>query len=195
MLENMHKLKTGLHHWLKERANSRNAKTWLAVISFSESSFFPIPTIFFLVAIIAFGAKRWVLHASIATIFSVLGGILGYIIGFFFFDTIGSKIIEFYGLTEGLEEAKILYAGSVFLVVFAGAFTPLPYKVFTLSAGFLGAPFLTFLAASIVGRALQLYAAAYIVHVFGENITRIIFKHFTIITFTLIALILLILLI
>lgn len=195
MLENINRLKTGLHYWLKERADSRNAKTWLAAISFSESSFFPIPTIFFLVAIIALGAKRWVLHASIATIFSVLGGIFGYIIGFFFFDTIGSTIIEFYGLTEGLEEAKVLYAGSVFLVVLAGAFTPLPYKVFTLSAGFLGAPFLTFLIASIIGRALQFYAVAYIVNVFGENITRIVFKNFTIITFAIVALALLVLLI
>ena len=104
-------------------------------------------------------------------------------------------IIEFYGLTEGLEEVKVLYAGSVFLVVLAGAFTPLPYKVFTLSAGFLGAPFLTFLLASIIGRALQFYAVAYIVNVFGENITRIVFKNFTIITFAIVALALLVLLI
>lgn len=194
MLEKAHEMKAELRDWLEKHADGRNAQAWLAAISFSESSFFPIPTAFFLVAIIVAGAKRWVLHASIATIFSVLGGVFGYVIGFFFFDIVGSKIIEFYGLTAGVEEVRLLYAGSVFLVVFTGAFTPLPYKVFTLSAGFLGVHFWTFLAASALGRALHFYAIAYIVHVFGKNIARVVFKYFTAITFALVALILFVLL-
>lgn len=194
MLKKIQETKGRVHGWLKRHADSHNARVWLAAISFSESSFFPIPTVFFLVAVIALGAKRWILNASIATVFSVLGGVFGYAIGFFLFDIIGSKIIEFYGLTAGLEEVRMLYAGSAFFAVLAGAFTPLPYKVFTLSAGFLGIPFFTFVMASALGRALQFYAIAYIVHVFGENIARVVFKHFTIITFVLVALILFVLL-
>jgi len=131
------------------------------------------------------GAKKWLYYAAFTTFFSVVGGLFGYIVGAFFFDTIGSRIIDFYNLGGDVEHVRMLYGNNAFWVVFTGAFTPLPFKVFTLSAGFLKVNILTFLLASILGRALQFYLVAYIVRLFGERVATLLYKYFTLVVFAL----------
>ena len=179
-------LKLRLRNWLIAHAHGRSTKAWLAFISFSESSFFPIPTVAFLVSILMAGAKKWLYYATFTTLFSVAGGVFGYVVGAFFFDTVGSRIVDFYNLGADMEHVRTLYDRNAFWVVFIGAFTPLPFKVFTLSAGFLKINVLVFLLASLVGRALQFYVVAYIVKLFGEHVARILYKYFTVVTITLV---------
>ena len=185
ILKRLESIKIKSLNWFTARAHGVHARFWLAALTFSESSFFPIPTVTFLIPILLVSAKRWLYYALFTTFFSVLGGIFGYFVGAFFFDTIGASIVSFYGLTEEMVEVQSQFSRNAFLVVFIGAFTPLPYKVFVLSAGFLKVPFLSFILASILGRGLQFFAISFTLHLFGEHIARSLFKYFTVIVFAL----------
>lgn len=178
----LHNLKVRGGEWFKERAHGTHAKGWLLALSFSESSFFVIPADVLLVAILMAGATRWVYYATITTAASVAGGIFGYAIGFLFFDTVGIQIIELYGLAEGMSKVGLLYNDNAFWVIFTAAFTPIPYKIFVLSAGFFKVNFISFIVASIIGRGLRYFLIAYIVKIFGGKMTKILFRYFNIIT-------------
>ena len=184
-LQRLESLKIRSVSWFNARAHGTHARFWLALLTFSESSFFPIPTVTFLIPILLSGAKRWLYYALFTTFFSVLGGIFGYFIGALFYDAIGASIVSFYGLTEEMAEVQSRFRNNAFLVVFIGAFTPLPYKVFVLSAGFLKVPFIQFMLASILGRGLQFFALSFALYLFGEHIARSLFKYFTILVFVL----------
>lgn len=176
------KVKNQSVEWFKERAHGTHAKTWLALLSFSEASFFVVPPDVLLIAILMAGASRWVFYATLTTITSVVGGIFGYLIGFLFFDAIGFRIIEFYNLTEQMKEIQFLYNNNAFWVIFTAAFTPIPYKLFTLSAGFFKINIVTFIVASVFGRGLRYFIVAYITKIFGGKITHLLLKYFNIIT-------------
>lgn len=177
--------------WFIKRAYSTHFKYWLAAISFSESILFPFPTVVFLILILVAESKKWIYYAGFTTIFSVLGGIAGYIIAAFFFDTVGIKIINFYNLNEEIEYVKVLFEGNAFLVNFIGAFTPIPYKVFVLSSGFLKINFIAFITASILGRSLQFFSIAYLTKVFGSTFSKLLFKYFKIFVFIILIVIIL----
>lgn len=168
--------------WFQSRAHGTHAKAWLALLSFSESSFFVVPPDVLLIAILMAGASRWVYYASLTTIMSVVGAVFGYMIGFFFFDTFGIQIIEFYNLSNEMKEVQLLYNSNTFWVIFTAAFTPIPYKIFVLSAGFFKINFIIFLLASILGRGLRYFIVAYITKAFGLMATRLFFRYFNIIT-------------
>lgn len=182
--------KTKWRDWLMARAHGTHAKIWLALIAFTESFIFPIPTVAFLIPILMAGSKRWVFYALFTTGFSVLGGVVGYVIGAFFFDTIGQKIVVFYNLTSEVAQVQELFDRNAFFVMFTGAFTPLPYKVFTLSAGFLKIGILPLIVASILGRGLQFFVVAYIFKLYGAKIAEIFFRYFSIAVFILTAIVL-----
>lgn len=175
-------------------ARSGAARMWLATFAFIESIFFPIPTAAFFIPVLMGNREKWLSYAALVTAYSVLGGIIGYIVGFFFFDAFGAKIINFYSLQTEFNHVQELYNQSAFLVNFIGAFTPLPYKVFVLASGFLKANFIAFLFASIVGRGAQFFLIGYIMHRFGEGITRIVLRYFNIIVLILVAAVILYLL-
>ena len=155
--------------WFKERAQGAYAKAWLFFLSFSESSFLFIPPDVLLIAILLAHSRKWFHYALLTTVASVLGAVFGYAVAVFFFDTIGINIIEFYNLSENINSARVLFNNNAFLVIFTGAFTPIPYKVFVLMAGFLKINFFVFLMASIVGRGLRYVVIAYAVHIFGKR--------------------------
>jgi len=180
MFDFIEKQKNKWVEWFLVRAHGTHVKRWLAFIAFTESVILPIPTAAFLIPVLMAGAKRWVYYAALTTLFSVLGGVVGFFIAVFFFDVIGIKIIEFYGLSSQLEDVKLLYDGNAFIVNFVGAFTPIPYKLFVFSSGFLKSNFLIFLTASILGRGLQFFLIGYIMNLFGEKITKIFLKYFNI---------------
>lgn len=164
-------------------AASRKAPHALAVVSFVESSFFPIPPDIMLIPmVIADRAKAW-FFASITTVASVLGGVAGYLIGFLLYDTVGKSLLEFYGYLDKFETFSGQYNEyGAWIVLFAGL-TPFPYKVITIASGVAGLNFGVFLVASIVARALRFFVVAGLLYWFGAPIRAFIEKRFGLVTF------------
>ena len=174
----LQKTRESLQDWVDNRAHGKVAKIWLAIFSFTEASFFVVPPDVFLLAILINNGTRWVHYASITTITSVAGGLLGYLFGFFFFDVIGEFIINTYHLQSQMLMVSEMFSDNAFWTIFISAFTPIPFKVFTISAGFFKIDILIFLLASLLGRGMRFFAVGYIVKVFGKQMARNAFKYF-----------------
>lgn len=181
-------------NWFVKKAQGSHARVWIAVVAFTESFIFPIPTVIFLIAVLSAEAKRWVYITGFAVFFSVLGGLVGYMLGAFFFDSFGISVIEFYSLEQEVLKVEEFYDRYAFMAVLIGAFTPLPYKLFALSAGFLKINVIAFLLASLAGRALQFFIVAYLVKVFGGRMAKLVFDYFGIIAVAILVIIVFILL-
>ncbi len=181
--------KTKTRDWFLKYAESPHMKAWLSFFSFIEAIFFPIPPDLLLIPILIARKDRWIYYASLTTITSILGGIVGYFIGMFLFDMIGEPIIKLYSLEAQVEKVGTLFAENAFLAIFISAFTPIPYKAFTLSAGFFNISFVTFVAASIVGRALRFFMVAFFAQKFGQALGNLIFTYFNIVSLVVAALI------
>ena len=150
----------------------------LFCVSFAESSFFPIPPDVMLVPmVLAERAKAWT-YALICTIASVLGGIAGYAIGFFLFDTIGAAVLNFYGYMEKFTSFAETYNDQGIWIVLAAGLTPLPFKIFTIASGLTGMNILAFTAASIAARGIRFFAVAGLLYWFGPPIRDFIEKRF-----------------
>ena len=171
-----------LYDWVLHWATTRYAIPVLFVISFIESSFFPIPPDILLIAMVIAAPAGWVRLALICSIGSVLGGMFGYLIGYQFMDLIGNRIVEFYHFQEKWGKIGVLYDKyDVWAVIVAG-FTPLPYKVFTLSAGAFKINFSTFVLASAVSRAARFFLVAALLYKFGPPFKVLIEKYFNLFT-------------
>tara|TARA_B100001175_G_C19410696_1_gene590968 strand:- start:512 stop:1111 length:600 start_codon:yes stop_codon:yes gene_type:complete len=162
-------------------AEHKNSNFYLGLVSFVESSFFPIPPDVMLVPMVIAKKKAFIKIFIIASLFSVLGGVMGYLIGYFFFD-LGIYVIEFYGYEKKVENLKLSMAeGSNFLVwlsiLFLAGFTPLPYKVFTITSGMIGFNILVFIIVSLISRSLRFFIVAYLSYKFGELFTKYMNKH------------------
>ncbi|MFH0846288.1 MAG: VTT domain-containing protein [Patescibacteria group bacterium] len=190
MFEALYKTKLKISDWSQNHSHGRNAKLWLAIFSFTEASFFVIPPDVFLLAILINNGSRWIYYSSITTIASVLGGMLGYTFGFFFFDFIGQFLINTYHLQSQMAMVSDLFIDNAFWAVFVSAFTPIPYKVFTISAGFFKINIITFFLASLIGRGLRFFIVGYIVKLFGKHMAHYAFKYFNYLTLLILALIL-----
>ena len=171
-----------LYDWVLHWATTCYAIPVLFVISFVESSFFPIPPDILLIAMVIAAPAGWVRLALICSIGSVLGGMFGYLIGYQFMDLIGNRIVEFYHFQEKWGKIGVLYDKyDVWAVIVAG-FTPLPYKVFTLSAGAFKINFSTFVLASAVSRAARFFLVAALLYKFGPPFKVLIEKYFNLFT-------------
>ena len=179
------KIKDKIYLWLQEKSQSKTAEWWLAGISFAESSFFPIPPDPFLIASLLVKQNRWLRNSLIVILFSVLGGIFGYVIGFWFFNLFGEKLVAIYHFEEELLTMSNLFNDNTFWTMFIAAFTPIPYKIFTLTAGLFHVNIISFIIASIIGRGLRFIAIGYIMKIFGNSIGKMVFKYFNILTFIL----------
>lgn len=159
-----------LYDWTMSLAQSPHAIWALAVVSFIESSVFPIPPDVLLIPlIIARPERAWVI-AGICTIASVLGGAFGYLIGWGFFEQIGRPVLEFYGKDVRFDEFRTTYnAWGAWAVLIAGV-TPFPYKVITILSGVTGLNFGVFMIASILARGLRFFVIAALLRRFGEPI-------------------------
>lgn len=164
--------------WFMSKAKSPHAERWLGVLSFTESSFFPIAPDLLLLAMLLASAKHWFRLATITTVTSVLGGIAGYYIGALFYDMLGRHLVEFYGFQDEFMSLGKTFADNTFWTIFTAAFTPIPYKIFTIAGGFFRVNLVTFVIASIVGRALRFYAIAYICKLYGHRLGNVIEKYF-----------------
>ena len=120
--------------------------------------------------------KAWIM-ASVCTVFSVIGGLFGYIIGFFLFTSIGDPILEFYGYQDHFSRFKSFYNDWGAWIVFAGGFTPIPYKVITIASGAVHLNLITFLVASIVSRGMRFFLVSALLWYFGPSVRKIIEKN------------------
>ncbi len=173
--------------WLYDRvmkmAAHRNASVVLGAVSFAESSVFPIPPDAFLIPmVLADRAKAW-WYALVCTLTSVIGGVLGYFIGMFLYDTIGSALLNFYGYQAHFEEFATNFNKYGALVVFGAGLTPFPYKVITIASGTTGMSLAAFIAASVVARGARFFFVAGLLYFFGPPIKLFIEKYLGLLTF------------
>src|SRR3989338_11441909 len=167
-----------LYNWVLSWANSKYASPLLFVLAFAESSFFPIPPDVLQIALSVSKSKKSFFYALISSIGSVLGGIFGYFIGLFLFDTIGLVIINALGYQPQFEIVSNLYKSYAFLAILVAAFTPIPYKVFTIAAGFWNVGLMPLITASIIGRSARFFLVASLFYFFGPKIKGFIEKYF-----------------
>jgi membrane protein YqaA with SNARE-associated domain len=154
----------------------------LFFIAVAESSFFPIPPDVFLIALCVAAPKKSFHFALVCSAGSVLGGALGYGLGLTFMDTLGVRILDLYQLNDKYEIVQQLYQDYDALAVAAAGFTPLPYKLFTITAGAFKVNFLTFILASLVSRAARFFIVSALIYKFGTPIQHFITKYFNILT-------------
>ena len=159
----------------------KSSKYYLAVVSFVESSFFPIPPDVMVIPMVISKKEDFFKIFLITTIFSVLGGILGYFIGAFFFD-IAMQVMTFYGYENKLTDLKNNLINSEgfyawLSVLFLAGFTPLPYKVFTIASGLIGFNILIFILISLISRGLRFFIVSYLSYKFGDLFTQFMETH------------------
>ncbi len=162
-------------------AAHKSSKYYLAIVSFVESSFFPIPPDVMVIPMVISKKNDFIKIFLITTIFSVLGGMLGYLIGAFFFE-FGAHIMSFYGYEDKLSKIKEnLVSSDGFYawlgVLFLAGFTPLPYKVFTIASGLIGFNFLIFVLISLISRGLRFFIVSYLSYKFGDLFNEYMDKH------------------
>jgi len=150
----------------------------LAGVSFVESSFFPIPPDILLIPMVIAQRARAFTLALIASVSSVLGGMLGYAIGFLLFATLGQWIIEFYGLQQAFARFTEAYNAHGGWIVFTFGLTPLPYKLITIASGASGMNLGIFLLASVAARSLRFFAIGLLLYWFGPVIRELIERYF-----------------
>ncbi|MBU0723237.1 DedA family protein [Patescibacteria group bacterium] len=169
-----------IRDWTVRHAEGAHAQFWLIVFSFAEASFFPIPPDILLIAILLTNSAQWIWYCLVTTLSSVAGGIFGYVIGYFFFVFVGKPLIAFYNLEVAVAQVGILFSDNAFWTIFFAAFTPIPFKVFTIVAGLFHINFGIFLTASLLGRGMRFFAIGYLLRRFGKKISVLLYKYFNI---------------
>ncbi len=167
-----------LYDWVLGWAETPYGSPALAILAFAESSFFLVPPDILLIALSLGKPKRTFYYATLCTAGSVIGGLAGYYIGLQFMDLIGNKILAFYGLMSEFEQIGELYNRYDTIAVFVAGFTPIPYKVATISAGVFNINIGAFVAASIVSRGARFSAVSLLIYLFGPKIKKFIDQYF-----------------
>ncbi|MFD1194366.1 YqaA family protein [Seohaeicola saemankumensis] len=179
-----------LYDWTLRQALHPRALWVLAVVSFIESSVFPIPPDVLMIPMILARPNRAWLIAGVALVSSVLGGVLGYVIGAFFYETLGQPILEALGKGDAMEAFNTRFNEFGFWPVLIAGITPFPYKVITIMSGWTGLPLGTFIVTSIIARGLRFFIVAALLWKFGAPIRDFIEKRLGLL-FTLFVIILL----
>ena len=172
------KLFRSLYDWVLHWAGTPYALPALVLISFAESSVFPVPPDVLLIAMTVAQPARWLRYAFFCTLASVLGGMFGYLIGLKFMDVVGNKVLELYHLQDKFDKIGALYHEYEAWAVAGSGFTPIPYKLFTIAAGAFKINFATFVFASILGRAARFFLVAWLIYKFGPAVKQWIEKYF-----------------
>jgi len=167
---------------LKEQVEAYASKPWagwaLFVVAFIESSFFPIPPDVLLIALALLIPKQSFRYALICSVGSVLGGMFGYLVGLEFYEFLGRPIIEFYGVQEQYLHVQRLYSENAFAAIAIAGFTPIPYKVFTITAGAFQVSFTTLVVASAISRPARFFLVAGLFYWFGPRVKPLIDRYF-----------------
>ncbi len=171
-----------LYDWVLQKAAHPHAAWWLALFSFMEASFFPIPPHPLLGLMCLAEPKKAIRFAAIATLASVAGGMLGYAIGYGLYDTVGEQLLAWLGLTESFPTAACyLREYGVEILIVKGA-TPIPFKLLTITAGFIAMPLVPFILASLVSRSISFMIVGILFRLFGAPIKRFIDKYLGLVT-------------
>jgi membrane protein YqaA with SNARE-associated domain len=171
-----------LYEWTMAKASDPRAEWWLAAFSFMESSFFPIPPHPLLGLMCLAEPKKAMRFALITTISSVLGGLFGYAIGFFVFEALGAQILDVLGLAQSFPKAACyLREFGVEIILIKGA-TPIPFKLLTITAGFIAMPLVPFILASMASRGFQFLLVGGLFRLFGAPIKRFIDKYLALVS-------------
>jgi len=178
-----------MYDWTVDKAESPYALILLACIAFAESSFFPIPQEALMIPMIVAAPHRAWLVAGVATLASLAGAVMGYLIGFVFYDTIGIQLLEFYGKADRYDEFKALYVDHGVLAVAIGAITPFPFKVTTIVSGLLQMNLLLFMIVCLLGRGFRFFLIAALLRRYGTPVREFIEKRLGLVTILAFALI------
>ncbi len=171
-----------LYYHVLALAASRHASLWLAVIAFAESSFFPIPPDALLVPMALARPDRAWRYATICTVSSVLGAMLGYLIGFALFDVVARPLLDFYHYGEAFEQFRVRFAANgVYLILLKGLL-PIPFKIVTIASGVSSVYFPAFVAACIVTRGGRFFLLAGLIRLFGEQVRTFIEQRLMLVT-------------
>lgn len=176
-----------LYDWTLDKAAHRHAIWWLALFAFVEASFFPIPPHPLLGLMCLAEPKKAIRFALVATIASVLGGLLGYAIGWGLYDTVGTQLLAALGLTKSFPQAVCYLNEYGFWLFVAKGATPIPFKLLTITAGFMGMGLGMFLLGSLVSRAISFMIVGLLFQFFGAPIKRFIDKYLGLVTAAFIA--------
>jgi membrane protein YqaA with SNARE-associated domain len=163
-------------------SESKQALPTLALVSFAESSFFPVPPDVILVPMALAKPEKARLYALVCTVASVLGGILGYFIGAFLYDTLGKWLISIYGYGDGVEAFRAAYAQWGAWIILIKGLTPIPFKIVTIASGFAGYDFFMFVLLSTITRGARFFLEAELLRIYGEPIREFIEKRLTLVT-------------
>ena len=182
-----------LYAWVLGWADHRYGTWALFCISFAESSFFPIPPDVLQIALSVSRPRRAYFYAAVSAVASVLGGILGWLIGYAFWGVCGPYFLRFVpGLSqEAVDHVGQLYQQNAFWAIFAAAFTPIPYKVFTIAGGIFQVPLTVLIGASILGRSARFFLVATAIFFFGPSVRKLLEERLELLTIALFVLIVL----
>src|SRR3989338_2322155 len=171
-----------LYSWVLSWAESKYSTMALCILAFVESSFFPVPPDVLQIALSISKPKKSFHYAFLASLFSVLGGITGYFIGFFLFESIGKFIIANLGYEQQFLSVSELFKQNAFLAILAAAFTPIPYKVFTIASCFWQVGLGVLIMASVIGRSGRFFIIGTLTYFFGERVKEFIEKYFNLLS-------------
>lgn len=164
------------------RAAHRHAERWLAVVSFAESSFFPIPPDAMLVPMILARPERAWAIATICTVASVVGGFFGYAIGYFLFEAVGRAVIEFYSYGDAFKRFQAQFNEWGLWIILIKGLTPIPYKIVTIASGVAKFDLLVFALASLATRGVRFFLVAGLLKAFGAPLRGFIERYLTLLT-------------
>ncbi len=170
-------LTRSIYDYTLNLAAKQNALTWLFIISFIESSFFPIPPDIMIIPMVLATPKDAYKIAGVATIASVLGGYFGYFIGVYGFELIARPLLEFYGYMAQFAKFENYYHEYGAWIVFGAGITPFPYKIITIASGVVQLDLVVFTVASIIARGMRFYFIAWLLKRFGDPMKIFIEKN------------------
>jgi membrane protein YqaA with SNARE-associated domain len=158
-----------MYNWCLQASHKPHAVWTMGVISFAESSFFPVPPDVMLIPMALARPERAYWFATVCTVTSVLGGVVGYAIGALLYDSVGIWLVSLYHLENKMELFRAGYANWGAAIILLKGVTPIPYKVVTLTAGFAGYNLFLFIVFSVIARAMRFYAVAFLLHRYGDQ--------------------------
>ena len=171
-----------LYDWIMARAATPSGFYLLGAVSFAESSFFPIPPDLFLIPMVLADRSRARLLALWCTATSVAGGLLGYAIGAFLYQSVGHWLISFYGYGNQVDAFRSTYAEWGAWVILIKGLTPIPYKIITIASGFAGYDLFLFVVLSLITRGIRFFVVAELLRIFGEPVREFIERRLTLVT-------------
>ena len=169
-----------LYDWTLEKSKHPKAIWFLSFISFIESSFFPIPPDIILIPMIIAKRTSAFLYALLCTISSVFGGVIGYCIGYYLYNSVGFLIVNYYGLADQFNNFEQYYSQYGIWIVLGAGFTPFPFKFITIASGVFGLNIFLFISISIIARGLRFYLIAVLLKIFGKTIEDLIDRYFNV---------------